>query len=293
MFPSPIPRSSTKRSRRPSADLSCGGAKLPLERAKVIRRMATLIRERADEIAATITLEQGKPLSEGRAEAHATADLAEWLAEETRRIYGRIVPSRFESSRVLVTHEPVGPVAAFSPWNFPCMMPARKIVHALAAGCSIILKPAEETPGTAVLLGQFCKAAGVPDGVVGIVFGVPSQVSEYLIASPTIKKVSLTGSVPVGKRIAELAARGLKRVTLELGGHSPVIVFEDADLERAAELCVRSRFRNAGSSVHGTDTVFRAGRCGGPIYCTVCRGSPIYCRRQWQRPGHANGTARE
>jgi succinate-semialdehyde dehydrogenase/glutarate-semialdehyde dehydrogenase len=220
--------------------------KLPLERAKVIHRMATLIRERADEIAATITLEQGKPLSEGKAEANATADLAEWLAEETRRIYGRIIPSRFESCRVLVTHEPVGPVAAFSPWNFPCMMPARKIVHALAAGCSIILKPAEETPGTAVLLGQICKAAGVPDGVVGIVFGVPSQVSEYLIASPTIKKVSLTGSVPVGKRIAELAARGLKRVTLELGGHSPVIVFEDADLERAAELCVRSRFRNAG-----------------------------------------------
>ena len=220
--------------------------KLPLERAKIIRRIAELIRERADEIAATITLEQGKPLAEARAEANATAELVDWLAEETRRIYGRIVPSRTENSRVLVVHEPVGPVAAFSPWNFPCMMPARKIAHALAAGCSIVLKPAEETPGTAVLLGNICKDAGVPDDVVGIVFGHPSQVSEYLISSPVIKKVSLTGSVPVGKRIAELAARGLKRVTLELGGHSPVLIFDDADLERAAEMCVRGRFRNAG-----------------------------------------------
>ena len=220
--------------------------KLPLERAKLIHRIAELIRERADEIAATIMLEQGKPLSEGKAEANATAELIDWLAEETRRIYGRIVSSRMENSRVLVTHEPVGPVAAFSPWNFPCMMPARKIAHALAAGCSIVLKPAEETPGTAVLLGNICKDAGVPDDVVGIVFGYPSEVSEYLISSPIIKKVSLTGSVPVGKKIAELAARGLKRVTLELGGHSPVIIFKDADLERAAELCVRGRFRNAG-----------------------------------------------
>ncbi|MGX1308121.1 succinate-semialdehyde dehydrogenase/glutarate-semialdehyde dehydrogenase [Amorphus suaedae] len=219
---------------------------LPLQRGAVVRRIASLIRERADEIAATMTREQGKPLAEARGEAMAAAELVDWLAEEARRVYGRIVPSRLENSRVLVTREPVGPVAAFTPWNFPCMMPARKIAHALAAGCSVIVKPAEETPGTAVLLGEICKDAGVPDGVVGIVFGHPAKVSEYLIASPVVKKISLTGSVPVGKTIAALAARDLKRVTLELGGHSPVIVFDDADVERAAKLCVAGRFRNAG-----------------------------------------------
>jgi succinate-semialdehyde dehydrogenase/glutarate-semialdehyde dehydrogenase len=219
---------------------------LPQDRACLVRRIAALIRERADEIARIMVLEQGKPLAEAKAEVLATAELTEWLAEESRRIYGRIVPSRFANSRILVTHEPVGPVAAFAPWNFPCMMAGRKIAHALAAGCSVILKPAEETPGTAVALVKICEEAGVPPGVVNLVFGVPAEVSAHLIASPVIRKVSFTGSVAVGKHLARLAAENLTRVTLELGGHSPVIVFDDTDVDRALALSVAGKFRNAG-----------------------------------------------
>ncbi|MDQ0346727.1 NAD-dependent succinate-semialdehyde dehydrogenase [Ancylobacter vacuolatus] len=219
---------------------------LPQERAKVVRRFADLMREHVDLLAAAITAEQGKTLAEARGEVQGAAELAEWLAEEGRRIYGRIVPSRFPNSRIRVEHEPVGPVAAFSPWNFPCSMVARKIAHALAAGCSIVIKPAEETPGAAIILGHLCLKAGVPPGVVNIVFGAPAQVSEHLIASPIIQKISLTGSVGVGKHIAMLAARELKKVTLELGGHSPAVICEDADIAAAAQMCVQSRFRNAG-----------------------------------------------
>ena len=157
-----------------------------------------------------------------------------------------LVPSRVANTRTMVVHEPIGPVAAFSPWNFPCMMPGRKIAHALAAGCSIVVKPAEETPGTAVALGKVCEQAGVPKGVVNILFGEPAQVSERLIKSPIIRKVSLTGSTNVGRLIASLASHDFKKVTLELGGHAPVVVFEDADLDRAIALSVGSRFRNAG-----------------------------------------------
>lgn len=219
---------------------------LPQERAKVIRKIATLLRDQTDAIATVMTLEQGKPLAEARTEVGATAELFDWLAEESRRIYGRIVPSRFANTRTMVVHEPIGPVAAFSPWNFPCMMPGRKIAHALAAGCSIVLKPAEETPGTAVAIGKICEQAGVPKGVVNILFGEPAQVSERLIKSSVIRKISLTGSTNVGRHIASLAAHDFKKVTLELGGHAPVIVFEDADLDRAVSLSVGSRFRNAG-----------------------------------------------
>jgi succinate-semialdehyde dehydrogenase/glutarate-semialdehyde dehydrogenase len=219
---------------------------LPQERAKVIRKIATLLREQTDAIAHIMTLEQGKPIAEARTEVGATAELFEWLAEESRRIYGRLVPSRVANTRTMVVHEPIGPVAAFSPWNFPCMMPGRKIAHALAAGCSIVLKPAEETPGTAVALGKVCEQAGVPKGVVNILFGEPAQVSERLIKSPIIRKISLTGSTHVGRHIASLASHDFKKVTLELGGHAPVIVFEDADLDRAISLSVGSRFRNAG-----------------------------------------------
>ncbi|MER2537376.1 MAG: NAD-dependent succinate-semialdehyde dehydrogenase [Rhizobiaceae bacterium] len=221
-------------------------AALPTERSAVLRNFARLIRESAEPLAAAITGEQGKPLAEARNEVAATAELTEWLAEESRRIYGRIVPSRYRNTRILVTHEPVGPVAAFSPWNFPCMMAARKIAHAVAAGCSVVLKPSEETPGTAVLLGRLVLEAGIPKDVVNIVFGHPAQVSDYLIDSPIIKKVNLTGSVPVGKHVAQRAARQLKKVTLELGGHSPAIVMPDADVEKVADLCWKARYRNAG-----------------------------------------------
>jgi succinate-semialdehyde dehydrogenase/glutarate-semialdehyde dehydrogenase len=219
---------------------------LPQDRAKVIHKIAASLREQTDAIATIMTTEQGKPLAEARNEVGATAELFDWLAEESRRIYGRMVPSRFADTRVLVLHEPVGPVAAFSPWNFPCMMPGRKIAHALAAGCSIVLKPAEETPGTAVMLAKACEQAGVPKGVVNILFGEPAEVSERLIRSPIIRKVSMTGSINVGKHIASLASHDFKKVTLELGGHAPVIIFEDADVERAVSLSVGSRFRNAG-----------------------------------------------
>ena len=219
---------------------------LPQERARVVRAIATLLRERTEDLAQVMTLEQGKPLAEARGEVATAVNLIEWLAEESRRIYGRVVPSRFPDTRTLVLHEPVGPVAAFAPWNFPCMMPARKIAHALAAGCSIIVKPAEETPGTAMALAKICEQVGLPPGVVNIVFGVPAEVSRHLIQSPIIRKVSLTGSTAVGREIAALASRDFKRVTLELGGHSPVIVCADADLDRALELSVEGRFRNAG-----------------------------------------------
>lgn len=219
---------------------------LPQERARIVRRFGALMREHAERLAATITAEQGKTLAEARGEVAGAAELVEWLAEEGRRLYGRIVPSRLANSRILVTHEPVGVVAAFSPWNFPCSMVSRKIAHALAAGCSIIVKPAEETPGAAIILGELCIEAGVPAGVVNIVFGDPAEVSAHLIGSPVVQKISLTGSVGVGKQLAMLAARDLKKITLELGGHSPTVVFDDADVELAARQCVGSRFRNAG-----------------------------------------------
>lgn len=219
---------------------------LPQERARIVRRFGSLMRDSAERLAAVITAEQGKTLAEARGEVAGAAELVEWLAEEGRRLYGRIVPSRFADSRILVTHEPVGVVAAFSPWNFPCSMVSRKIAHALAAGCSIIVKPAEETPGAAIILGELCIEAGVPPGVVNIVFGDPAEVSAHLIGSPIVQKISLTGSVGVGKQLALLAARDLKKITLELGGHSPTVVFEDADVALAARQCVGTRFRNAG-----------------------------------------------
>lgn len=221
-------------------------ATLAPQRAAVLRKIATLLREQQDAVAQVMTLEQGKPLAEARMEVVATAELTDWLAEECRRLYGRIVPSRVPNTRTLVMQEPIGPVAAFSPWNFPCMMPGRKIAHALAAGCSIVLKPAEETPGTAVALGKICEQAGVPEGVVNIVFGEPAKVSEHLIKSPVIRKVSLTGSAAAGRHVGGLAGQEFKKVTLELGGHAPAIVFDDADLDRAIALSVASRFRNAG-----------------------------------------------
>jgi succinate-semialdehyde dehydrogenase/glutarate-semialdehyde dehydrogenase len=221
-------------------------AMLAPERAAILRKIAALLREQQDDIARIMTLEQGKPLAEAKMEVLATAELTDWLAEESRRLYGRVVPSRAPNTRTFVIQEPIGPVAAFSPWNFPCMMPGRKIAHALAAGCSIVLKPAEETPGTALALGKVCEQAGVPKGVVNIVFGEPAKVSEYLIKSPVIRKVSLTGSAVAGRHVGGLAGQEFKKVTLELGGHAPAIIFDDADLDRAVALSVASRFRNAG-----------------------------------------------
>ena len=216
------------------------------ERAKVLRKAANLVRERADKIARIMTQEQGKVLAEAKVEVLTTADIIEWYAEEGRRAYGRIVPGRIKNMRLMVVQEPVGVVAAFTPWNFPTLTPARKIGGALAGGCALILKPSEETPGSCVELVRCVIEAGAPPGVLNLVFGKPSDVSEHLIASDTVRKISFTGSISVGKHLAGLAAKGVKRATLELGGHSPVVVFDDADPEKTADTIAAFKYRNAG-----------------------------------------------
>ncbi|HEY4253388.1 MAG TPA: NAD-dependent succinate-semialdehyde dehydrogenase [Roseomonas sp.] len=216
------------------------------ERSKLMRKAADIFRARADEIAKLMTLEQGKPLPEAKMEILAGADIIDWFAEEARRAYGRVIPARAEGVYQLVVKEPIGPVAAFTPWNFPINQVVRKLSAALATGCSIIVKAPEETPASPAALIQAFIDAGVPKGVIGLVYGVPAEISEYLIAHPTIKKVTFTGSTPVGKLLAALAGKHMKRATMELGGHAPAIVFDDADLDLAARTLASAKFRNAG-----------------------------------------------
>ena len=217
-----------------------------LERSNILRRAATALRACAAETAAILTSEQGKPLVEARAEVDTSADILDWFAEEARRTYGRVVPARDPAVRQTVLKEPVGPVAAFTPWNFPVSQAARKIGAALAAGCTMVLKPAEETPASTAVLAKVLEEAGLPNGVLNLVYGVPAQISSYLIAHPAIRKVSFTGSVPVGKQLASLAGLHMKPATMELGGHAPVLVFADADIRSVAALMMRSKYRNAG-----------------------------------------------
>jgi succinate-semialdehyde dehydrogenase/glutarate-semialdehyde dehydrogenase len=216
------------------------------ERAKVLRKVAELLRERTESIAKTLTLESGKPLSEGRVEVGSAADQFDWFADEARRIYGQTVESRLPGVRNFLRYEPVGVVAAFTAWNFPVVLVARKIAPALAAGCSIIVKPAEDDPGAGLSIVQACHDAGVPPGVVNAVVGDPPFISSYLLASPITRKVTLTGSIPVGKQLLKLAADTVMRASMELGGHAPFIVFEDADVAHAAEVGYKSKFRNNG-----------------------------------------------
>lgn len=218
----------------------------PDQRGKILRGAATLMRERREEIARTATIESGKPIAQTRIEVEMSAEIFDWYAEEGRRAYGRVLPRRSSGTRMTVFRDPVGPVAAFAPWNFPLGNPARKLGAALAAGCSCILKPAEETPASALNVARALFDAGMPDGVVSIVFGVPGEVSTYLLASPVIRKISFTGSVPVGKQLMKLAADGMKRTTMELGGHAPVIVCDDVDIDKVLDLAVTAKFRNAG-----------------------------------------------
>ncbi|MCS6892284.1 MAG: NAD-dependent succinate-semialdehyde dehydrogenase [Rhodovarius sp.] len=218
----------------------------PYERAKVMRRAAELLRSRVDAIARLMTLEQGKPLAEARLEVLAGADLIEWFAEEGRRTYGQVIPARAEGIYQLTIKEPVGPVAAFTPWNFPINQVVRKLSMAVAAGCSIIVKPPEETPASPVELIKCFLEAGVPGDVISVLFGTPAEVSSYLIPHPVIRKVTFTGSTAVGKMLAALAGQHMKRVTMELGGHAPAMVFEDADVEHAAKTLAFAKFRNAG-----------------------------------------------
>src|SRR3954462_219841 len=216
------------------------------ERYKIMRKAADLMRQRLDEIAAIMTLEQGKPLYEAKIETNLSADIIDWMAEEGRRTYGRLVPARAENVYQMVIKEPVGPVAAFTPWNFPINQVVRKASAALATGCSIIIKGPEDTPGSCAELIRAFVDAGVPAGVIQLVYGVPSEISEYLIPHPIIKKVTFTGSTPVGKQLAALAGAHMKRVTMELGGHAPAIVFDDADLDLAVRTLAGAKFRNAG-----------------------------------------------
>lgn len=216
------------------------------DRSRILRKAADLSRARAGVIAEAITREQGKPLAEARMEAGGAGDHIDWYAEEGRRTYGRVIPARTPSTQQMVLMEPVGPVAAFSPWNFPIGQLVRKLAGALAAGCSIIAKAPEETPTSAIELVKCFEEAGVPAGVVNLVFGVPSEISEHLIASPVIRKVSFTGSVPVGRHLGALSAAHLKRTTMELGGHAPFIVCDDVDVAAVSALGVGLKFRNAG-----------------------------------------------
>lgn len=217
------------------------------ERCERLERGVTRLRDQQETIAQMLTREQGKPLAEARAECAMAADLIKWYAEEARRMYGRVIPARQAGSRMTVLKQPVGPVAAFSPWNFPLVLSARKIGGALAAGCSIVLKAAEETPASVAAMVD-CLQQELPPGALQLVFGVPSEVSRQLIAAPEIRKLTFTGSVPVGRQLAQLAGTHLKRITLELGGHAPVIVCRDAEIERTVQQMVAHKFRNAGQA---------------------------------------------
>jgi succinate-semialdehyde dehydrogenase / glutarate-semialdehyde dehydrogenase len=220
--------------------------KSSLERSGTLRAAASLLRERSEAISRAMTIEQGKPLAESRIEAELAAQIMDWFAEEGRRTYGRIVPSRHPGIQQNVIQVPVGPVASFAPWNFPLTQVARKISAALASGCSIIIKPPEEAPVSTSELARCFIDAGVPPGVVNLIYGVPSEISSYLIPHPAIKKISFTGSVPVGKQLASLAGLHMKRTTMELGGHAPVIVTASANLEAAAKSLVLAKYANCG-----------------------------------------------
>ena len=218
----------------------------PWKRSYIIRKIADKMREKQDVLAKWMTLEVGKPLAEGIWEVGGAADIFEWNAEETKRIYGQTVESRFPDTRVHVYYQPVGVVAALIPWNFPLILASRKISTALAAGCSVICKPDVITPGTVMELVNICKEAGVPDGVVNLLSGDPAEISEQLLESDIVKKVSITGSTRVGKIILKKAADKVQRVTMELSGHSPFIVFEDSDIDKVADMAVTAKFRNNG-----------------------------------------------
>lgn len=218
----------------------------PMEKSALLRRVGQMTRDRAKDIGRNITLDQGKPLAEAIGEVMRCADHCDWHAEECRRIYGRVIPPRTPNVRQMVLREPVGVCAAFTPWNFPYNQAIRKICAAIGAGCTIVIKGPEDTPSAVIAIARMFHEAGLPPGVLNVVWGVPSEVSDHLIRSPIVRKVSFTGSVPVGKQLAALAGAHMKRVTMELGGHSPVIVCEDADVDRAADALAALKFTNAG-----------------------------------------------
>ena len=218
----------------------------PWQRSYILRRIADKMREKQDVLAKWMTLEMGKPLNEAKGEVNGAADIFEWNAEETKRIYGQTVESRFEDTRVHVYYQPVGVVAALVPWNFPLVLSSRKISTGLAAGCSVIVKPDVITPGVVMELVEICRECGVPSGVINLLSGDPPSIAQQLISSDIIKKISITGSSRVGKLILKQAADKVQRVTMELSGHSPFIVFDDADIKKAADMAIAAKFRNNG-----------------------------------------------
>lgn len=217
-----------------------------MERSTLLRRVASIMRERADVIGRQIALELGKPIGEALKEVVTAAEMFEWASEEARRMYGRTIPSRSEGITQTVVTEPIGPVAAFAGWNAPAITPSRKISGALAAGCTIVIKPSEETAGVALLIARAIQDAGVPDGVVNMVFGDPGHIADLLCEAPQIAMVTFTGATSVGKLIGAKAAQTMKRATLELGGHAPVVVCEDVDVDRVVRMAVATKYRNAG-----------------------------------------------
>jgi succinate-semialdehyde dehydrogenase / glutarate-semialdehyde dehydrogenase len=235
----------------------------PTQRGGILKRAAQLMRERQENVAQLLTLEQGKPLAESRLELAAAADILEWTANEGLRAYGRVIPSRQPGTRQLAIKQPVGVVAAFTPWNFPAATPIRKIAASLAAGCTCIIKPSEETPATALEIARALQDAGLPPGVLNVVFGVPGEISRRLITANAVRKISFTGSTAVGKQLLALASLGVKRTTLELGGHAPFIVFDDVDIDRVAQVAAASKFRNAGQICTAPSRFF--------VQSTVCR----------------------
>ncbi|BBF84175.1 ketoglutarate semialdehyde dehydrogenase [Aquitalea magnusonii] len=218
------------------------------QRAAVIERAVAWLRERRQQLESLLTLEVGKPNAEARMEVDLTLDSMTWCAEEAKRIYGRTLEPRLPHGRAVVSHEPIGPVAAFAPWNVPALLTGRKIAAALAAGCSMVIKPSEETPATCLLIAEAFAAAGLPAGVLNVVLGDPDFISRTLLASKIIRKVSFTGPEPVGRQLAKLAAENITPITMELGGHAPVIVCDDADIEAAVAASVSNKFFNAGAS---------------------------------------------
>lgn len=220
--------------------------KSAVERANVLHKAAALVRERADRIASVVSRELGSPLAAARFEVMVASDVLDWSAGEARRVYGRVVPSRFPGVRQIVQREPVGPVFAACPWNMPAIFPTRKLAEALAAGCSVIIKPAEETPTPAVMVLEALLDAGLPPDAVSMVFGVPDMISRKLLGSGLIRKLSFTGSVPVGRHLATLATEHMVKSTLELGGHAPTLVFDDVDVEPVAQMLAGRKARNSG-----------------------------------------------
>ena len=218
----------------------------PWERSKIIRKISELLRKKTDVLAKWLTLEVGKPLTEAAGEIGGAADIFEWNSEETKRIYGETLQSRFPNTRIHVYYQPVGVVAALVPWNFPIILASRKISTALAAGCSVIVKPDVITPGSVMELVNICKEAGVPPGVINLLSGDPAFISDQLLSSDIIKKVSITGSTRVGKLILKKAADKVQRVTMELSGHSPFIVFDDVDINKVTDMAITAKFRNNG-----------------------------------------------